>query len=641
MNIETMQVLERTALLGPHPVAVAAGRILRARTAPDQLDAILRTGEALTRYAAALALASLSARTDPTLPRGLGDFDGNLSWGHFLAVIDLVSALPEGAHPLARMLRSAFQADASGARLAADSLRGLLQIRNERSHDLQSISAAKAAVVFRTQAPDQLLVTALASLQPLLGLPLFLLEDQQFDHGQFQVRRLLLMGESENPKPDERVFTQGLHEKGAIYLGLAQGVLNLWPWLYWDLAELRVTYAVYVIHAIAGRTIKFKSMFGDSLERNSVLQKAVVALRAGQLRPVEQSSLADGRSLLAEWNEIRRQRELALAQRGGAVPWAQFDPATVAWYAARLPGVPDAAAPEQTIQATLLNGRDFLGADEINQLVLLFGTENAVRQALGREMIDCRARGKTSERWDERLLGAQNVLESLRAAVQFFGRHVGIDGATLDGLEATAGAADYIAMREALVNLFIHQDYGDGRVVAQIEIAPERATFFNAGKSLVNKEGLVDGGKSQSRNPLLARALRLIGFAELAGSGLRALQDVWRSEQRRPPRFDSNASANSFTLILDWRKVPVVLDSFWKDRIGVRVTPQQARVLDLLVAPEGFTDNELASGTGFLLEDVQRDLQYLQVQGLVEMNGQRYLLREHLRALVQPKVEGE
>lgn len=643
MNAAMTQVFEKAVLVAPHPVAVAAGRVLRARTLVEQLDAILRTGEALTRYTAALALASLSARTDPTIPSpaGLADFNGPLSWGHFLAVIEVISALPEESHPLSATLRAAFQTNKAGSRPAFDPLVRLLSIRNELGHELQSISAAKAETVFNSQAPEQLLVEALNSLNRVLGLPVFLLDDQQYNRGQFHARRLLLMGESENPIPDEIVLTHGLHEKGALYVGLPQGVLSLWPWLYWHLAERRATYAVYVIHRIDDNLIRFKSMYGDDLDRNSTLQKAVVALRAGHQRPAESSSLSGGASFLSEWTELRRQQEQMLAQRGGPVPWGLLDAATVAWFAARLPDSTRDVDTRTAMQATLLNGRDFLRADEIAQMILLFGSDEAVAQTLGREMLDCRAVSVAGQRWDDRVIVQRNIIESLRTAVQFLGRHVGIDGANLDGLDATSGAADYIAMREALINLFIHQDYRDESAAAQIEIAPDRAMFFNTGKSLIGKEKLVDGGKSQSRNPLIARALRLIGFAELAGSGLRMLQDAWRREQRRPPRFESNPSANTFTLYLDWRKVPVVVDSFWKERIGASVSPQQAQILSLLAAPEGFTDVEVASGTGILFEDLKSDLEYLQVQGLVELRGSKYLLRDYLRSLVLPGPESE
>src|SRR5260370_20685215 len=101
-------------------------------------------------------------------------------------------------------------------------------------------------------------------------------------------------------------------------------------------------------------------------------------------------------------------------------------------------------------------------------------------------------------------------------------------------------------MREGLVNLFIHQDYGDPTTVAQIEMMPDQTMFFNAGKSLVSNTALVDGGKRQSRNPVISRALRLIGFAELAGSVLRAVHRAWREAKRHPPNIDYNPDTNTF-----------------------------------------------------------------------------------------------
>ena len=287
------------------------------------------------------------------------------------------------------------------------------------------------------------------------------------------------------------------------------------------------------------------------------------------------------------------------------------------------------------MRARLLDGRDQFRPEEITQLVLLFGRDGDVRARLGREMIDLRVLGTADARWTERLESHANVLSSLRLAVEFLARHVGVAGVTLDGLRATAGSADYVALREALINLFIHQDYGDPSAAAQVEVAPERTTFFNTGKSLVSTPSLLDGGKSQARNPLIARALRLIGFAELAGSGLRELQRMWRGAQRRPPRMESSSAANTFTLRLDWRPVPDAYDRFWKDRIGVRVNEAQATILNLALDPSGVSPEEAASATGLDLTAAEEALAYLKLQVLVEQRKGRYHVRPDLRELVE------
>jgi predicted HTH transcriptional regulator len=210
---------------------------------------------------------------------------------------------------------------------------------------------------------------------------------------------------------------------------------------------------------------------------------------------------------------------------------------------------------------------------------------------------------------------------------------VGIDGATIDGLQATAGSADYIAMREALVNLFIHQDYTNAGVSGQVEIRKDRTIFHNAGMSLVNAEGLVGGGKSTARNSVIGRALRLIRFAELAGSGLYAVHKAWRKARRRPPKIESNAEANTFTLTLDWRPLAEKVDKFWKQKLGVRLSPEQAGILSLLATPEPFTLDQIASATGLYLGDAKAATDYLKLQGLITESDDKFALRQDLALL--------
>ena len=226
------------------------------------------------------------------------------------------------------------------------------------------------------------------------------------------------------------------------------------------------------------------------------------------------------------------------------------------------------------------------------------------------------------------------MLESLRAAVAFFGRQLRLGEVDIDGLKSTTGSADYIAMREALINLFIHQDYTDASAAAQVELHPDRATFFNTGHSLVATEQMIEGGKSQARNPIIARALRLIGFAELAGSGIRAVQSAWRKEKRRPPRFESNRETNTFSLTLDWREVEDTYDQVWKNRIGVQLSASQAQILNLAVELDGLSAEEAASGAGLRIDEARDALSFLGLQRLLRAEGSRWYLAEHLRELM-------
>ena len=558
---------------------------------------------------------------------------GNLSFGHFLSAVQGIAAAG-CTHPLRIELETGFKGKDGSPGPADAALVALLSLRNQLGHDLNNISEARAAAIFNDSQPDAALRSALESLDPLLRLPLFLVEEQRLVSKRPVARRLLLMGESADPLPEEVGLSEGLEHDRALYVGTRQGTLCLRPLLQWCLVQEKANYGIYFLHAV-NQKLSFITVNSDHEERNGELLGELQQRLNGAPLPGEGVTLRDGVSLAMEWSKRRQGIEQELQLRSGLIPWDDLEVATLRWYGVQL-GLPsDDLAIRDTVTERLLDGRDRLQPDEVRQLVLLFGREAEVRKRLGRGMIDCRAIAAGQPRPHDRVEKTTNVIESLKLAIEFFGRHVAVGETTIDGLRATSGSADYIAMREALVNLFIHQDYSDQRTVAQIEIRPERATFFNAGKSLVSTAALAEGGKSQSRNPLISRALRLIGFAELAGSGLRAIYHAWAGAKRRPPVYESSSAANNFTLVLDWRPMPEIADAFWKQRLGVSISPQDSAVLILAADPDGISIERITAAQSLLIDEAKSLVQRLVREGLVEERKGLIVAKEHLRALVE------
>jgi len=637
--------------LFPQPVAFSCGRICRARHPQERLEAILKAAEVLTRYVAALAVSSFCARADQEVaaPKGMEDFKGSLSFGHYLSLVQLIAA--QGCeHPLRDALAGAFAGVTAGPKgeAAADagafaggeakanaSLIKLLNLRNHLGHALGALDEAKALKTFREDEPDRLLSETLVALEELMGMPLFLLEQQTVVKKQLTARRLLLMGESSDPDPEEIALGDSLMHDHGLYVGTKAGALNLYPFLIWDLSEAKANYSIYLIHHIEKKQLKYVTVDDSARERNSRLVESLARRLKGDIVAAEDATLADGSTFLAEWSKRRRELERIRQENSGEIPWDDLDKNTLRWYARHLGAGASDAEIREAITERLLDGRELLNPKEVRQIVLLFGEERLVARTLRRAMIDCKAIVSPDVRWDERVESSKNVLESLKLAIEFFGRHVGIGGVTIDGLSATSGTADYIAMRESLVNLFIHQDYTDTSAAGQIEITKDRATFFNTGKSLVSPTNLVEGGKSQSRNPLISRALRLIGFAELAGSGLREVRRAWRQERRQPPDFVTNPSANTFTLTLDWRTLPDITDEFWKQRLGLKLTPQEAYALLLSAETDGTSAEEIAAAQGLYLDEGQNICQRLVKEALVSKKGDRIHIKDHLKQLVE------
>jgi len=625
---------ERASALCPQPVAVACGRICSARSVQERLDAILKCAEVLTRYVCAVSLASFAARSDPDVLAlsAFERFSGALAFGTYLTTVQAVAAAACD-HPLKGALAAGFRRRDEQRGVADAALVALLQIRNKHGHDLQGLNRPVAQAIFEGQAPDVQLATALRALYPILRLPLLVVEEQNWRPNCTAARRLILMGEASEPRPENVELAGGLLHQDQLYLGAGKGVINLYPWLLWEYGGPGATFGVYFIDDIGEDKLKYRSVNGDDREEPGSIVGVAKELLAGRPVPMESVKFVSDETFVGEWTKRREKLEHIWRQMRGEIPWDDLDPDTVRWFATKLGAGGTDEALRATLRDRLLSGRDRLEPDELREVCLLFGKENIVRRLLRREMLDCRSRIDPEKRWDDRVEWAGNIFGGLQRAIAFLAEHLDVAEDSLDDLQQTTGSADYVAVREALINCFCHQDYEDPMTTCQIELTPERTTFFNAGKSLVSATDLIEGGKSTRRNPLVAQALRLIRFAELGGSGIRELQRVWRQAGRRPPSFESNAKTNTFTLTLDWRPIPSAIDGFWRRRLGVTINAEEARTLTLATDPAGITREQIASALGVPVNDAIQIADSLIRKALVLDKDGRLVMQEHLKEL--------
>jgi hypothetical protein len=625
-------IFRRASLIYPQPVAIACGRVLRVRSDSERLDACLRAGEVLARYITAVALSSFGAR-DGGDGLNISVLDGNLSFGHFLSAAQQVANV-EVPHPAASYLAAGFKpkkGQVSGVTYSA--LEALLNLRNELGHQLQTINAPKAQALLQERKPDIHLAEALRGVDGLLMLPLFVVEDQQLVQRVIRARRLLLMGESADPPPEEIEVTEGVEDLGVPYVAIGATLIKLPPILVWELVQQRANTRLLFLDKVSPQASRYKTVEGDEVTGAPDRAAEVIGLCSGKKRHSERVQLRDGRHLAREWGEKRRLIEETGARGEGLIPWHLLDAETLSWFVSRL--TPKAeGSPTDIICERLLDARTSIDAHERRQVVLLFGAPAAAREELRRDVMDLQVITDPQKRWDDRLLVEQaNLFGTLRKAIEFLARNLRTPGLTIEGLTNTSGTPDYIAVREALVNQFIHQDYADQTACARVIIRPHETVLFNAGYSLVDVAKLEDGGSSQARNPLVGRALRLVGFAEIAGSGLRILRSAWRGAHRPPPTIVSDREANNFTLTLAWRPVADLHDEFWH-RLGVKLTATQATLFSLVKSQPASTLEALSEASDLSADAVQADLNQLEFQRLLECHDGQYTVAEHLRDLI-------
>src|SRR5437764_540917 len=134
----------------PQPVALALGRLCRHPNSKELIEAALKASEILARYAAALAVSSFCAREEAgvKIPSELNEFRGNLSFGHFLAVLKGI-ARSAAVHPLKANLEPAFGRDTDGEK----PFDKLVALRNKLGHSLSTITDAKAEHILEHDQP--------------------------------------------------------------------------------------------------------------------------------------------------------------------------------------------------------------------------------------------------------------------------------------------------------------------------------------------------------------------------------------------------------------------------------------------------------------------------------------------------------
>jgi hypothetical protein len=627
--------LRRGSLVYPTPVAMACGRVLRARTAAERVNACLKAAEVLTRYLAAVSVASYASRDDETETK-LSELSGNLSFGRFLTTIQEVAGV-KANHPAAPLLAQGFKVARQNGRSVPGKTDGalvaLLMLRNDLGHELRNLDEAKAAAIEAASAPAVLLVEALDGVEALLSKPLFVVEDQQWTREALVVRRLLLMGESSDPAPQ---FIKVGHEEGGVgetrtpYLAINKTCLQLPPWLLWGIDHGRQNYALHFLDAVEKAGARYCTLDGSEQQQGEGIAESIRQLVSGARRKPDTVILIDGRHLASEWADARKLIEESGRRQDGLIDWQAFDPTAVAWYAGLLD--PTAVDHHALIRERLLDGRTNFDRHELHQLVLLFGAKANVRAALGRDVLDVRIIDDETKRPRRReLVESDNLLLALRHAVAFLSDALANEVLALEDLKQTDGGVDYLTIREMLVNQIIHQDYYDSRTSAQIELYADKITLTNAGYSLVPMGELLEGGRSQSRNPLIARALRAIGFAELSGSGIRALVRALRIARRKAPRFTSDDRGNTFRVTLEWTDEAPDVDAFWMELVGARLTSEQAHVLNALAELPSATLVTLESTTRIPLDELIKSLDFLVLQVLVEHDEASYRLAQHLR----------
>ena len=216
--------------------------------------------------------------------------------------------------------------------------------------------------------------------------------------------------------------------------------------------------------------------------------------------------------------------------------------------------------------------------------VLLFGTEPAFHQLLPRPVVDWQwSRGSWSEelaeeRWADRLVIETNLVKSWQALITRYLQRAEIPfSIDPETLQRDDRPPDYIAFREGLINLLIHQDYADHTRKPVIRSSDDRVLLWNPGDAFASADELLDPGEKEVRNPRIVAAFRRIGLSEQAGTGIRAIFGMWRRLGLMPPVIGNDRTRKAFQLTLVKEAILSEEQLRFQAKLGVHLDDAEAK----------------------------------------------------------------
>jgi ATP-dependent DNA helicase RecG len=98
--------------------------------------------------------------------------------------------------------------------------------------------------------------------------------------------------------------------------------------------------------------------------------------------------------------------------------------------------------------------------------------------------------------------------------------------------------------------MLIHRDYFDNSQ-SRINIYPDRIEMYNPGAAPKPVEDILENEVTAPRNPVMAKAFRIIGWAETAGSGTMKIFKALEQIKYPKPVIENNVRSGFFKMTFE------------------------------------------------------------------------------------------
>ena len=242
--------------------------------------------------------------------------------------------------------------------------------------------------------------------------------------------------------------------------------------------------------------------------------------------------------------------------------------------------------------------------------VLLLGKDDVIRDILPAYTTDALLRRVNVDRYDDREIVETNLIESYEKLLAFAQKHL-LDKFYLENDQRIS--LRHIIARELVSNILMHREFTSS-YQARLVIESDKMYTMNANRATQASYITPSNLEPISKNPIIAKFFREIGFADTLGSGVRKLFKYSKQYSGEDPIFEEGDVFKITVPLNDSYSYDTNIDSQESSdnkngtRNGTRNEEFKSTVIKLIRDNDKISRQELAEAVGLSVRSVTRKL---------------------------------
>ncbi len=251
--------------------------------------------------------------------------------------------------------------------------------------------------------------------------------------------------------------------------------------------------------------------------------------------------------------------------------------------------------------------------------ILLFGKPESIQSCVPGYRTDAIYRVENMDRYDDRLIAENNLIESYDMLMDFISKHTNDKFFLIDNVNISVRSA---MAREIVSNLLVHREYGSA---FPAKLIIEKDTIYTENWNRARRIGRIElqDFTPYPKNPILAKFFMNIGYADALGSGVRNLYKFTKIYSGGEPDFEEG-DVFKLTVPLEQqsdKKSKIDMQISDTRRVTEKVTEEERQVTELLREDSTYTTAKLAESLGVSRKTVSKRLKNLKERGIIERVG--------------------